>query len=153
MITTRIRISDRKKKESWIAIVCRFVQTWLMRQKHHKLIGIGSNNTKPMNLIQKIISPRNSKTNNMKTLFLNWFFRIHKSSISIFFKSSHFIMSQRNELYGPTDFLANFGGLLGLFTGFSVLSLLEIIYFLSVRLICNTRLYGYWAGPDTTYSS
>ncbi|KAJ3617442.1 hypothetical protein MTP99_007159 [Tenebrio molitor] len=75
--------------------------------------------------------------------------RSHMSSLTIFFKSNSFIRSQRHELYGPTDFLANFGGLLGLFTGFSVLSLMEILYFLSVRMICNTRLYGYWAGPQT----
>ncbi|RZC36788.1 pickpocket protein 28 [Asbolus verrucosus] len=74
---------------------------------------------------------------------------LHMSSLTIFFKSNNFITSQRNELYGPTDFLANFGGLLGLFTGFSVLSLMEILYFLTVRMICNTRLYGYWAGPET----
>ncbi|KAJ8916815.1 hypothetical protein NQ315_005822 [Exocentrus adspersus] len=73
----------------------------------------------------------------------------HLSSLTLFFKSSQFITSQRHELYGPTDFLANFGGLLGLFTGFSILSLMEAIYFLTVRLCCNSRLYGYWAGPDT----
>ncbi|XP_063915462.1 pickpocket protein 28-like [Zophobas morio] len=73
----------------------------------------------------------------------------HLSSLTIFFKFNAFIRSQRHELYGPTDFLANFGGLLGLFTGFSVLSLMEILYFLSVRMICNVRLYGYWAGRET----
>ncbi|CAH0564375.1 unnamed protein product [Brassicogethes aeneus] len=73
---------------------------------------------------------------------------IHISKLNLFFKSSNFITSVRHELYGPTDFLANFGGLLGLFTGFSILSLMEIFYFLSVRLICNVRLYGYWAGPE-----
>lgn len=72
----------------------------------------------------------------------------HLSSLTIFFKFNSFIRSQRHELYGPTDFLANFGGLLGLFTGFSVLSLMEIIYFLSVRIMCNVRLYGYWAGKE-----
>ncbi|XP_044262774.1 pickpocket protein 28-like [Tribolium madens] len=72
----------------------------------------------------------------------------HLSSLTIFFKSDTFITSERNELYGPIDFLANFGGLLGLFTGFSVLSLMEILYFLSVRLICNNRLYGFWAGSE-----
>ncbi|XP_023310707.1 pickpocket protein 28-like [Anoplophora glabripennis] len=73
----------------------------------------------------------------------------HFSRLTLFFKSSQFITSQRHELYGPTDFLANFGGLLGLFTGFSVLSLMEAIYFLTVRLCCNSRLYGYWAGRET----
>ncbi|KAJ3647269.1 hypothetical protein Zmor_024794 [Zophobas morio] len=72
----------------------------------------------------------------------------HLSSLTIFFKSDNFVTSERNELYGPIDFLANFGGLLGLFTGFSVLSLMEILYFLSIRMICNNRLYGYWAGPE-----
>ncbi|XP_057659149.1 pickpocket protein 28-like [Diorhabda carinulata] len=70
------------------------------------------------------------------------------SKLILFFKSSQFIPSKRHELYGPTDFLANFGGLLGLFTGFSILSFMEAIYFLTVRLCCNSRLYGYWAGPE-----
>nr|CAI5852112.1 unnamed protein product [Callosobruchus analis] len=72
---------------------------------------------------------------------------VNLSKLTIYFKSARFITSQRHELYGPTDFLANFGGLLGLFTGFSILSLMEAIYFLTVRICCNTRLYGYWAGP------
>ncbi|CAH1984991.1 unnamed protein product [Acanthoscelides obtectus] len=72
---------------------------------------------------------------------------VNLSRLTLYFKSSRFITSQRHELYGPTDFLANFGGLLGLFTGFSILSLMEAIYFLTVRICCNTRLYGYWAGP------
>ncbi|KAJ8943550.1 hypothetical protein NQ318_023062 [Aromia moschata] len=73
----------------------------------------------------------------------------HLSRLTLYFKSTRFITSQRHELYGPTDFLANFGGLLGLFTGFSVLSLMEAIYFLTVRLCCNSKLYGYWAGPES----
>ncbi|XP_057654111.1 pickpocket protein 28-like [Diorhabda carinulata] len=71
-----------------------------------------------------------------------------KSELIVFFKNSDFIFSQRNALYGPLDFLANFGGLLGLFTGFSLLSLMEIIYFLTLRIFCNCRLYGYWAGKE-----
>jgi amiloride-sensitive sodium channel len=71
------------------------------------------------------------------------------SSLTIYFKSDSFITSVRNELYGPMDFLANFGGLLGLFTGFSFLSLMEIFYFLTIRLFCNTRLYGRWSGQHS----
>ncbi|XP_037875388.1 pickpocket protein 28 isoform X1 [Bombyx mori] len=56
--------------------------------------------------------------------------------IMIFFKEAQFITSRRSELYGQTDFLANSGGLLGLFMGFSFLSLIEIVYFLSLRIIC-----------------
>ncbi|XP_076265224.1 pickpocket protein 28-like [Rhynchophorus ferrugineus] len=75
--------------------------------------------------------------------------QIHKSQLTLYFKTSQFVTSKRHELYGPTDFLANFGGLLGLFTGFSVLSLMEIIYFLTVRVCCNIRMYGMWYGPET----
>ncbi|KAG5865225.1 hypothetical protein JTB14_020373 [Gonioctena quinquepunctata] len=72
---------------------------------------------------------------------------IHLSKLSVYFSRDQFLTSQRNELYGPFDFLANFGGLLGLFTGFSLLSGVEIIYYLSVRWFCNTRLYNDFAGP------
>lgn len=70
--------------------------------------------------------------------------------IGIFFKEMQFITSERNELYGQTDFLANCGGLLGLFTGFSFLSIVEILYFLTLRLMCNVRKYGrhYWSASD-----
>uniref|UniRef100_A0A182NA42 Pickpocket n=1 Tax=Anopheles dirus TaxID=7168 RepID=A0A182NA42_9DIPT len=55
------------------------------------------------------------------------------STIEIYFKESHFITSKRSELYGLVDFLANCGGLLGLFMGVSILSLLEICYFITIR--------------------
>ncbi|XP_077285517.1 pickpocket protein 28-like [Arctopsyche grandis] len=61
------------------------------------------------------------------------------SRVSMFFKDAEFIMSRRSELYGITDFLANCGGIMGLFLGFSFLSLVEIIYFLTIKPICNFR--------------
>ncbi|XP_047522137.1 pickpocket protein 28-like [Pieris napi] len=54
--------------------------------------------------------------------------------VFVFFKEAQFIASRRSELFGPYDFLANCGGLLGLFMGFSILSVVEIIYFLTLRL-------------------
>ncbi|XP_017770397.1 PREDICTED: pickpocket protein 28-like [Nicrophorus vespilloides] len=65
--------------------------------------------------------------------------KVYLSKLVIFFKDMQFISSERDELYGPIDFLANCGGLLGLFMGFSFISLVEIIYFLSLRLINNIR--------------
>lgn len=59
--------------------------------------------------------------------------------LSIFFKENQFITSHRSELFGPTDFLANCGGLLGLFMGASFLSLVELVYFCTLRLYCNLR--------------
>ncbi|XP_066259647.1 pickpocket protein 28-like [Euwallacea similis] len=75
--------------------------------------------------------------------------KVKMSKLMLYFKTSQFVTSKRHELYGPTDFLANFGGLLGLFTGLSALSIIEIIYFLSIRLFCNVRLYGRWYGPES----
>ncbi|XP_066139923.1 pickpocket protein 28-like [Euwallacea fornicatus] len=73
---------------------------------------------------------------------------IQMTRINIFFKEQQFITSERNELYGQTDFLANCGGILGLFTGFSFLSIVEVVYFLSLKLMCNVKKYGrhYWSG-------
>ncbi|XP_059047782.1 pickpocket protein 28-like [Achroia grisella] len=56
------------------------------------------------------------------------------SQIDIHFKEPRFASMRRSELFGLTDFLANCGGLLGLFLGFSALSLIEIIYFFTIRL-------------------
>lgn len=39
-----------------------------------------------------------------------------------------------SQIFGAA---ANIGGLLGLCMGFSVISLIEILYFLSIRPICN----------------
>lgn len=59
------------------------------------------------------------------------------SRLIIFFKEMQFITLKRYELYGPIDFLANCGGLLGLFMGFSMLSFIELLYFCSLRLMNN----------------
>ncbi|KAJ3655392.1 hypothetical protein Zmor_014524 [Zophobas morio] len=68
------------------------------------------------------------------------------SSLFVYFKSDQFTAIERNELYGPSDLVANFGGLLGLFTGFSLISGVEIIYFITVRIYYNIQLYGNWFG-------
>ncbi|XP_037032181.1 pickpocket protein 28-like [Bradysia coprophila] len=64
---------------------------------------------------------------------------VHSSQLWIYFKENQFITSKRSELFGPTDFLASCGGLLGLFMGASFLSIVELLYFLSLRLWCNLR--------------
>ncbi|XP_063915457.1 pickpocket protein 28-like [Zophobas morio] len=76
---------------------------------------------------------------------------IQMTRLTLYFKHTQFITSKRNEFYGQIDFLANCGGLLGLFTGFSFLSIVEILYFLSLRLLCNIKKYGihFWSGSKT----
>lgn len=61
------------------------------------------------------------------------------ASLSIFFKENQFITSKRSELVGLTDFVASCGGLLGLFMGVSILSIVEFIYYFSLRLFCSMR--------------
>ncbi|XP_059219966.1 pickpocket protein 28 [Stomoxys calcitrans] len=61
------------------------------------------------------------------------------SHLVVHFKDNEFITSKRSELYGFSDFLANCGGVLGLFMGFSILSFVEIIYHATLRLWSNMR--------------
>lgn len=61
------------------------------------------------------------------------------AKIKIKFKESEYPAMKRSELYGLTDFIANCGGLLGLFMGVSILSFVEIIYFFTVRFFKKFR--------------
>ncbi|XP_059047783.1 pickpocket protein 28-like [Achroia grisella] len=67
-----------------------------------------------------------------KANFFN-FHRIQYSRLKLHFKEPKFVSMRRSELFGLTDFLANCGGLLGLFLGFSFLSLIEVVYFFTLR--------------------
>jgi Amiloride-sensitive sodium channel len=57
--------------------------------------------------------------------------------------------SQRTELYGLIDFLANCGGILGLCLGVSVISILEILFFCTIRL-CRKIQEGSRTNHSTT---
>lgn len=57
----------------------------------------------------------------------------------LFFKEDQFISLKRAELFGITDFIANVGGLLGLFMGVSLLSIVEIFYFCTIRWIYRLK--------------
>lgn len=58
---------------------------------------------------------------------------VHINTIEIFFKNSVYLPLKRIELTGWSDFLANCGGLMGLFAGVSILTIVEIIYFCIFR--------------------
>jgi len=62
------------------------------------------------------------------------------STFNVVFRENQFVAMERSELYGPTELLANFGGLLGLFLGFSLMSVLELVYFCTIRLLCSVRM-------------
>ncbi|XP_055629359.1 pickpocket protein 28-like [Toxorhynchites rutilus septentrionalis] len=92
---------------------------------------------------------------NWKDLFLAYkspldeFPGVQLARLTVYFKESQFITSKRSELYGITDFLANCGGLLGLFMGVSLLSLAEIVYFCSIRPFTILRAYRSKHAPAT----
>ncbi|KAL0882698.1 hypothetical protein ABMA27_001121 [Loxostege sticticalis] len=60
--------------------------------------------------------------------------RRHHAKLKLFFKEPIFTGLHRSELFGLTDFLGTCGGLLGLFLGFSFLSIVEIFYFITFRV-------------------
>ncbi|XP_025415309.1 pickpocket protein 28 [Sipha flava] len=64
------------------------------------------------------------------------YFKKNMAVIHFFFEETQFTGFTKGELFGFTEFLSNTGGLLGLFMGFSFLSAIEVIYFISLRLWC-----------------
>lgn len=54
-----------------------------------------------------------------------------------YYAASSFRSQKKEEFVGFADFLSNMGGLLGLFMGFSVISVIEMFYFISIRPYCN----------------
>lgn len=59
--------------------------------------------------------------------------------VHFFILESSFRSYTKGELIGFTEFLSNTGGLLGLFMGFSVISLIEIFYFMTFYPYCRHR--------------
>lgn len=57
--------------------------------------------------------------------------------MAIFFRDQHVETIKRAEVYTYSDFMAVIGGLLGLFLGMSVLSVIELFYYGTLR--------WYWA--------
>jgi amiloride-sensitive sodium channel len=62
---------------------------------------------------------------------------IYDSFVYVRFKENEFVSLQRVRQFTIFDYLSYIGGLLGLFAGISVLSLFEIFYFLTLRLVCE----------------
>jgi hypothetical protein len=71
------------------------------------------------------------------------------NAIYVVFKETKFMTLLRSERYGFIDFISNCGGLMGLFMGMSIVSIVEIFYYTAVflyhlifKLCCrNNRVY------------
>ncbi|XP_004533537.1 pickpocket protein 28 [Ceratitis capitata] len=61
------------------------------------------------------------------------------SRLSVYFKEHQFTAIKRTVLFSIATLIANWGGILGLFMGISSLSIIELVYFFSVRLFDNLR--------------
>lgn len=57
------------------------------------------------------------------------------ASVSIYLADDDFTAYKRIESYGTVRLLSNIGGFLGLFLGVSVLSIVEFVYFFTLRFI------------------
>lgn len=62
---------------------------------------------------------------------------VQLSKLSIHYKNKKVIALRRSEFYGEIGFLSDCGGLLGLFMGFSLLSIVELFYYSTIRMFCN----------------
>lgn len=66
---------------------------------------------------------------------------IENAKLVVQYKESEFFAMKRSELYGMTDFIANCGGLLGLFIGVSLLSFVEVFYFCTIKCFSTYRIF------------
>lgn len=61
------------------------------------------------------------------------------SRLVVGFNEEHFSPTKRLESFSKTDLLANCGGLFGLFMGASLLSIVEMIYYFTIRIYFTRR--------------
>lgn len=65
--------------------------------------------------------------------FLCEIFSLRTSAVTISYHEAEFTETRRRELFSRTDVVANVGGILGLFLGFSIISFAEFLYFFSIH--------------------
>ncbi|KAJ3654285.1 hypothetical protein Zmor_013481 [Zophobas morio] len=64
------------------------------------------------------------------------------TDVYLSFQDEELQVMERQELFSNSDFWASCGGILGLFAGFSVISLAEIIYFVTIRWLGDLWPFG-----------
>ncbi|CAO1405339.1 unnamed protein product [Diamesa serratosioi] len=61
----------------------------------------------------------------------------HPSEVTFLFKENEVFTFIRKRQFTTVDFLSDCGGILGLFAGISVLSIVEVVYYFSLRILVN----------------
>lgn len=74
------------------------------------------------------------------------------SRVLISFKEELFTPSRRLEYYNLNQFLANSGGLFGLFMGASLLSFIELLYYFTLRVFFTRRKQNQIQGVNNNTS-
>jgi hypothetical protein len=64
---------------------------------------------------------------------------MYSGLLQVFFKSPQFFPIILQQKLTTLDLASYCGGSLGLFLGFSVISAVEIVYYLTLRVICSNR--------------
>ncbi|KAI5635502.1 amiloride-sensitive sodium channel domain-containing protein [Phthorimaea operculella] len=59
--------------------------------------------------------------------------------VHFYFEDGKFQRFTKGVIFGLTEFLSNTGGLLGLCMGFSMMSLIELLYYCTLRAFCKAR--------------
>jgi acid-sensing ion channel, other len=62
---------------------------------------------------------------------------VYAASGLVYFDKDEYVAYKRYPSHGTVSLLSNIGGVLGLFLGISVLSIVEMIYFFTLRFIAN----------------
>ncbi|XP_001355027.2 pickpocket protein 28 [Drosophila pseudoobscura] len=70
---------------------------------------------------------------NLRVNFSDAYVERNVAVVNMYFKDQSFRASKQTEFIGFSDFLSNVGGLMGLFLGFSFLSIAECLYFALIR--------------------
>ncbi|KAI8037605.1 hypothetical protein M5D96_009766 [Drosophila gunungcola] len=72
--------------------------------------------------------------------------------INVYFRESVYHGNTKNAYVGLTEFLSNVGGVMGLFMGFSVISLAEILYFLILKPLAELFVWKRSSNVDSENS-
>lgn len=92
-----------------------------------------------MTLGKRLILKKTDRTSSHEKLSRSLHRFSTMNSILLSFKEGHFISINRVESSTISEFLSNCGGLLGLFMGISVLSMVELVYYFTLRLYFKLR--------------
>lgn len=79
-------------------------------------------------------------------------FRLVNSKLSIFFANQQLSPVKRIAVLIFSEFMAICGGLLGLFMGISALSIIELIYYLTLRLFWTNRRFELEGATEQSHS-